>query len=280
MVSLVESMLGNGRECNAHQVNAIHKATEEMYKPYITEMERRYAEGDKRGLDRSICPTLEDFFKCLVNLGTPEAINLTSSIEPYCMGQYNLFAHKTNFNSDDIRFLNFNLLHLPEKMKEVAMKVILSYVWTKIVQNKEAKEKAKRKGLKYDRAVWVYLDEFHLFFKTKSSADAIMSYYKRARKYNGIMTGITQDISDLLNNEQGTAMYNNTGFFAVMKQSTIGRQQWQNLFQCSDVMIDNIKDKPSGIGLISNNKVLVPFDFKLPNESKLYKLISTNPNDN
>ena len=279
MVGLVESMLGNGRECNAHQVNAIHKATEEMYKPYIAEMNRRYEEGDKRGLDTSICPTLEDFFKCLIGLNSPEAINLSQAVEPYCRGQYSMFAHRTNFDSQKERFINFNLLYLPDKMREVAMKVVLSYVWTEICKNKEARDKARKQGLKYTKSVWVYLDEFHLFFKTRSSADTIMSYYKRVRKYGGIMTGITQDIADLLNNEQGEAMYNNTGFIVVLKQSTIGRQKWQALFQCSDRMIDYLKDKPSGIGLISNNKTLVPFDFKLPNDTRLYKLISTNPND-
>jgi hypothetical protein len=93
------------------------------------------------------------------------------------------------------------------------------------------------------------------------------------------MTGITQDVADLLRTQQGTAMFNNTGFFIFLNQSAIGRDQLQNLYQLSDSLIDCIKDKPSGMGLIYNGTVWIPFDFKLPKDNDLYRLVSTNPND-
>ena len=62
------------------------------------------------------------------------------AVEPYCIGNYNLFAHKTNFENKN-RLTVFNLLYLPEKMKEMAMKVCLSNIWTTIVRNKENNEK-------------------------------------------------------------------------------------------------------------------------------------------
>ena len=93
------------------------------------------------------------------------------------------------------------------------------------------------------------------------------------------MTGITQDVADLLSTRQGTAMFNNTGFFIFLNQSPIGRQQLQNLYGISDALIDYIKDKPSGTGLIYNNSVIIPIDYKLPTDSELYHIMSTNPND-
>lgn len=33
------------------------------------------------------------------------------------------------------------------------------------------------------------------------------------------------------------------------------------------------------MGLIYNNSVLIPFDYKLPVDSELYHIMSTNPND-
>lgn len=273
MVGLVESILGKGRECNSFEVNAIHKATSKMYEPYIDEMTRRKNDGDTRDIDTSISPTLVDFFECLVEQKTPEAIKIANSIEPYCTGQYNVFAHHTNVPTGN-RLTVFNLLSLPEKMKEMAMKVCLSNIWTRIVKNREENDKNGT-----NKSVWVYLDEFHLFFQTEASATTIMAYFKRVRKYSGIMTGITQDVADLLRTPQGTAMFNNSGFFIFLNQSPIGRNQLQQLYSISDSLIDCIKDKPSGQGLIYNGAILIPFDYRLPTDNELYRLMSTNPND-
>lgn len=273
MVGLVESVLGRGRECNVYEVNAIHRACNKMYEPYIEEMTRRHNDGDPSDIDTEICPTLEDFYEQLLADNTPEANKIASAMEQYCIGSYNLFAHKTNVRTGD-RFTVFNLLYLPEKMKEMAMKVCLSNIWTRIVKNMEMNKKNHT-----NKAIWVYLDEFHLFFQTESSATTIMAYFKRVRKYGGIMTGITQDVADLLRSQQGTAMFNNTGFFVFLNQSPIGRNQLQQLYGISDSLIDYIKDKPSGMGLIYNNSILIPMNYKLPVTSELYKIMSTNPND-
>lgn len=273
MVGLVEAILGKNRDCNAYDVNVIHRCCNKMYEPYIEEMKRRYKNGDKRDIDTSICPTLRDFYAELMRDGSPEGSRIASAVEQYCIGNYSLFAQHTNIETHN-RMTVFNLLYLPEKMKEMAMKVCLSYIWTAIVKNKDENKKNNT-----SKAVWVYLDEFHLFFQTESSATTIMTYYKRVRKYNGIMTGITQDVADLLASRQGTAMFNNTGFFIFLNQSPIGRNQLQSLYGISDSLIDFIKDKPSGVGLIYNNTVLVPFNYRLPTTSKLYAYMSTNPND-
>ena len=273
MVGLVESVLGKGRECSSYEVNAIHRACNKMYESYIEEMTRRHNDGDNTNIYPELCPTLVDFYEALINDNTAESAKIAMAIEPYCIGNYNLFAHHTNIQSES-RLTVFNLLYLPEKMTEMAMKVCLANIWTRIVKNKEMNAKLGR-----NKSIWVYLDEFHLFFKTESSASTIMAYFKRVRKYGGIMTGITQDVADLLRTQQGTAMFNNTGFFVILKQSPIGRDQIQKLWQVSDALIDYTKDKDSGIGIIYNNSVLIPMNYKLPSDSILYRLMSTNPND-
>lgn len=273
MVGLVESIMGRGRECNSFEVNAIHKATEAMYADYIDIMTQRKNDGNPVDIDTEICPTLVDFYRCLEAQRTPEANKIVNQIEPYCIGQYNIFAHKTNVPTGN-RITVYNLLSLPEKMKEMAMKVCLSNIWTRIVKNRDMNEKY---GL--SKAIWVYMDEFHLFFQTEASVNTIMSYWKRVRKFGGILTGLTQDCSDLLRTQQGTAMFNNTGFFVFLNQSPIGRSQLQQLYGISDTLIDYIKDKPQGQGLIYNGSVLIPFDYKLPTDNELYRIMSTNPND-
>ena len=273
MVGLVESVLGNHRECNSFEVNVIHRATNKMYEPYVKIMEDRREAGEKINIDTEICPTLEDFYEALLNDNSPEGNKIAMAMEPYCVGNYNMFAHKTNIEGQP-KFLVYNLKYMPEKMKEMAMKVCLANIWTRVIQNQESNR--LNHTSKY---IWVYMDEFYLFMQTEGSATTIQVYYKRIRKYGGIMTGITQDIADLLRTPQGQGMYNNTGFFLIMNQSPLGRNEIQRQFEVSDSLIDYIKDKPPGMGLFYNNTTLIPFDYHLPNDTKLYKLMTTRPAD-
>jgi hypothetical protein len=273
MVGLVESILGKNKECNMFEVNVIHRATQRMYQNYINVMHELHDNGDTRDIDPASCPTLVDFYKELKNDGSMEGNKIAQAVEQYCVGSYNVFAHHTNVNTDK-RLIVYNLLYLPEKMREMAMKVCLSNIWTRIVENG-----AENKRLKRNRSIWVYLDEFHTFFRTESSSSTILAYYKRVRKYGGIMTGITQDANDLLSTRQGAGMFSNSGFFLFLNQSPLGRQQIQQLYDVSDTLIDYIKDKPSGIGLMYNGFCMVPFNYRLPTDNDLYLLMSTNPND-
>lgn len=273
MVGLVESVLGNHRECNSFEVNVIHRATNRMYERYVKMMEERRDAGEKINIDQDACPTLEDFYEALLNDNSPEGNKIAMAMEPYCVGNYNMFAHKTNIKGNP-KFLVYNLKYMPEKMKEMAMKVCLANIWTRVIVNQE--NNRKNHTSKY---IWVYMDEFYLFMQTEGSATTIQVYYKRIRKYGGIMTGITQDIADLLRTPQGQGMYNNTGFFLIMNQSPLGRNEIQRQFDVSESLIDYIKDKPPGMGLFYNNTTLVPFDYKLPNDTKLYQLMTTRPAD-
>jgi len=74
-------------------------------------------------------------------------------------------------------------------------------------------------------------------------------------------------------------MFDNSGFFIFLEQSPNGRVALQNIYDWSDSQIDYLNEKGSGVGLIYNNSVLVPFNFRIPNTSKMYELLSTNPND-
>lgn len=278
MVSLVESIYGRGKECNIYETNAIHRATLAMYEDYVKEMTRRHEEGCEEGqsdrLDTSLCPTLKDFYNYLITAGGEGAgQDVADKIYQYCLGNYSIFAHHTNVPTDS-RFVVYNLLKLPSKTMEMAMKVCLTSVWNDVVKNREENEKFHT-----GRSIWVYLDEFHHFFKTASSAETIMAYFKRVRKYGGIMTGITQDVADLWKTEYGQAMYNNTGFFVFLNQSALGRKQIQDAHNISDALIDYINDKPVGTGLIYNNSVMIPFDYSIPKDTEMYKIMSTNPHD-
>ena len=266
MVSIVEAVLGDKRTCNSFEVSAIHRATGKTYAPYIKYMEELKDAGIKKSIDRDKCPVLNDFYRQLIADGTPEATKVAMSLEPYCTeeGSYNLFNHHTNVESQS-KFLVYNLKRLPEKMKEMAMKVCLSNIWTRMCQNKDA-----------GRFTWVYLDEFYLLCQTEGSATTLQTYFKRCRKYGCILTGITQDIEDLTSTIQGKGMLNNCGFFLFMKQSPIGRGIIQKSYSISDSLIDYIKDdRPVGTGVIKADKSIIPFNYRIPTDTELYTLMNT-----
>ena len=272
MVGIVEAIMGKGRECNSFEVNAIHRAVNKMYEPYISAMDERRERGEGVNIDPSICPTLVDFYKCLTSENSVEAQKIANQVEPYCVGNYNIFAHRTNVDTSN-KFIVYNLFSLPEKMKEMAMKVCLSSIWTEVAKNREDNKKYNRK-----RAVWCYLDEFHLFFQTESSASTIQAYFKRVRKYNGIMTGITQDVADLVRTPQGQGMFNNSGFFIILNQLPAGQMAVQRSLDIADSLIDNINNKPSGVGLLKNNNIIVPINYRISPDTEIFRIMNTNAN--
>ena len=270
LVGLIESILTRGEELSPYDINVIQRCGKRMYEQYINHMEKLKEEclKAKRPLiycDPKACPTLTNFYEELMDDNSQEGHHLAMAIEPYCLGQYNTFSHRTNIEGRP-RFLVYNLKNMPAKMKEMAMKVCLSDIWNRVQCNKDA-----------NKATWVYLDEFYLLCRTEGAATTLQEYYKRIRKYYGIMTGITQDIEDVLVTPQGRGMLSNSGFFLMMNQSQNGRMELQDQFGISDSLLDYIKDKPPGIGLLYNGRSLVPFNYRLPTDSKLYKLMSTKP---
>ena len=279
MVSIVESILGGGRECNAFEVAAIHAATEKIYAPYIAEMnERREKSPDPANepdLDPNICPTLIDFYEALKEQNSVEGHKISQAIQPYCIGQYNAFAHRTNIDPR-ARICVFQLVHLPEKMKEMAMKVCLSHIWTRVVKNRQRNQKygtAKR--------LWVYLDEFHLFMQTSSARTSLIAYYKRVRKYGAIMTGITQDVADIVGDIRSQGIFSNTGFFVYFHQSVLGQRALQsvNNNNVSDALMEYVSNKGVGVGLLQTNGAMVPINFVIPRESRMYQLATTKLED-
>lgn len=271
MVSLVESILGDGRECNPMEVTAIHRVTRKMYQPYIEYMDKLHDMGESITIDTNRCPTLVDFYEGLIEEDSLEALKLSVIIEPYCTGVYDLFAHKTDIEGDP-RLLVYVTKHLPDKMKTFAMKVCLTNIWTRICKNKDYNDSVTKKDKK---ATWVYLDEFYLLMATESAATTLRTYYKRVRKYNGIMTGITQDISDMMSSQQGMAMLENSGFFLFMNQSPTGCDRIQQRYRLPDAMVDYLHDRGVGQGLIYAGKTISPFNYTLPTDTILHKLMST-----
>lgn len=269
LVSLCETVTRKTGGLTPYEVNTIQKATAIIYEDYMKHMEEVTKNDPSKTIDLDASPNLVTFYDALLNMDGPEAHQLAMNMEPYCVGNYNMFAHRTNIDPKS-RLIVYDLRSMPKNMKEFSMMVCLSDIWNRIVRNKDEHS---------NKATWVYLDEFYLMVQTESSAVMLQEYFKRCRKYHGIMTGITQDIEDLLITPEGRGIFNNSGFVAMLSQSNIGRREIQEQYDVSDSLIDYIKDKPVGVGLLYTGQSVVPFNYTLPTNTSLHKLMTTKPSE-
>lgn len=151
-------------------------------------------------------PLLEDLYKILTGMETPEARELADRLEKFVKGSASgIFNQQSNF---DIKnpFTVFGIRDLEENLRPVAMYVVLDYVW-----NRVRRDKKKRV---------LIVDEAWYLMKQKESGAYLYGFAKRARKYMLGLTTITQDVEDFLSTDEGKAIITNSSLQIILKQST------------------------------------------------------------
>ena len=212
--------------------------------------------------DAEEIPTLIDFYEVLKSQPEKEAKGLALSFELYIKGNLNVFAHKTNVNTTN-RVVCYDIKDLGKQLKTLGMLIVLDYVWNRITENRA---KGKR--------TWIYMDEVYLLFANEYSANFLFELYKRARKWGGVPTGITQNVEDLLKSETARSMLSNTDFVMMLNQATSDRVQLARLLNISDNLLAYVTNSDSGQGLICCGGSVIPFRDKFPH-NELYDLMTT-----
>lgn len=207
-------------------------------------------------------PTLMEFYENLKQQPEKEAQGLALSFELYIKGNLNVFAHKTNVNTTN-RVVAYDIKDLGKQLKTLGMLIVLDYVWNRITENRA---KGKR--------TWIYMDEIYLLFANEYSANFLFELYKRARKWGGVPTGITQNVEDLLKSETARSMLSNTDFVLMLNQATSDRVQLARLLNISDNLLAYVTNSDSGQGLICCGGSIIPFRDKFPH-NELYDLMTT-----
>ncbi len=207
-------------------------------------------------------PTLMEFYENLKAQPEKEAQGLALSFELYIKGNLNMFAHQTNVNTTN-RVVSYDIKDLGKQLKTLGMLIVLDYVWNRITLNRA---KGKR--------TWIYMDEIYLLFANEYSANFLFELYKRARKWGGVPTGITQNVEDLLKSETARSMLSNTDFVLMLNQATSDRIQLAKLLNISDNLLGFVTNSDSGQGLICCGGAIIPFKDKFPH-NELYDLMTT-----
>ena len=196
---------------------------------------------------RAYSPTLQDIYQGLIDEGSSVAAHLAAAMEIFVNGSLNLFNHRTNVDLSN-RFIVFDLSGLKENSQK-------------------------------NRWTHLYIDEFHELLAVEQVAAFVLKLWKEIRKMSGILNGITQNMSDLLNNENGgklQAILSNTEYFALLSQSTIDKNKLMEFLpNISPAMFNFVDNADSGTGLLKMGSVCVPFDMRMSKDSEIYKLVNT-----
>ena len=263
IISLCETIVSGRYGLSTVQRSIIDRCVRDIYAPYIEYMRVQKLIGRKITIDTEQSPTMVDFYNALLVQPEPEAKNLALAIELYSVGSLDTFAHKTNVKTDN-RFVVYDIKDIGTGMKELGLQVCLNDIWNKTIAN-------KAKGKK----TWFYIDEFYLLIQNEESAKFVQQIFKRARKWGGCPTGITQNVEDMLNTHEGRTMIGNCEFILMFKQSALDGAELAEMFDISPAMLKYISNSGFGQGLLYTGKSLVPFSDKYPTDTKTFKIMST-----
>lgn len=258
IMSICEAAAGSRYPLTPIQKSVIDRCVKNVYKDYLDTLR---AEGKNK--DESIVPTLYDFYKEVDLQPEPEAHNLALTLEKFVKGTQNSFAFRTNVNINN-RFTIYNIKDIGEGMKTIGLQICLDNIWNKMIENYK---KGKR--------TWLYCDEFHLLAQSETSAKYTQQIWRRARKWNGIPTGITQQVEDMMKTEDGRAIIGNSEFVMMLSMNAYGRAQMQQMYNLTDTEMEFITSSGSGHGLIYNGHDIIPFEDDFPKNTKLYNAMTT-----
>lgn len=262
IASICEAASGSRYPLTPIQRSVIDRCVLNVYQSYFETLK---AEGKTE--DYAIVPTLLDLYKEIELQPEPEAHNMALTLERFVKGSQNSFAFRTNININN-RFTVYNIKDIGTSMKEIGLQICIDNIWNRMIEN-----------FKKGKRTWLYCDEFHLLTQTETSAKYTQQIWKRARKWNGIPTGITQQVEDMMKSAEGRTIINNSQFVMMLSMDPYGRNQMQQMYNLSDTEMEFITSSGSGHGLIYNGSDIIPFEDDFPTNLELYKALTTKPDE-
>jgi len=248
ILSLCELIAGN---LTAIEKSVIDKAVRNVYTKYLA------------APDLAKMPILEDLYNDLLTQPEREAKRIAAALYIYVHGSLNVFNHRTNVNVNN-RIVCFDIKQLGKQLKKLGMLIIQDHVWNRVTTNRAAK-----------KATRYYMDEFHLLFKEPQTAAYSAEIYKRFRKWGGMPTGITQNAKELLESVEISNILENSDFFLLLNQAAGDREILAKQLNISPSQLKYVTQSEAGEGLIIFGGNILPFIDKFPQNSTLYKIMST-----
>jgi type IV secretory pathway VirB4 component len=262
-MSLVEDMITTGRGDNKTTITPIQRTIVDQC------VKRCYEQFMSHDFDQEYIPTLLDLQNELdKEKGVEDGRQVAVGVEYYTRGSMNVFANKTNVAVSN-RLVVFNVRDLGDQLRQIALSIIFDFIWNRMVDN-------KNRGVR----TYCYADEIHVMFNNEFSAEYLKQLYKRGRKYGLCITGLTQNVEDLLRTEKARGMIGNSDFIMMLNQNGEDLKLLAELLNISETQMGFVIGAEAGSGLIFAEKIIVPFEDRFPEDSYLYKLMSTRFGEN
>lgn len=252
-----EFMLGLCEQCYGDSLNSRHKSIiDRCVRKLYTDIARS---GEKH------IPTMTEFYSLLMGQPEPEAKDIALALELFVNGSLNIFNNHTNVNVQ-ARFLVYGTRDLGKELGAISTLVMLENISARIAEN-------SKKG----KATWLFIDEFHTVLDKEYSAKYLYTLWKKVRKLGGLCTGITQNLTDMLQNYTAVTMLGNSEFIALLKQANVDSRELSKVAGIPEAQLRFVNNSPSGTGIIKHGSVCIPFDNRMgKEENPIYALFNTN----
>ena len=247
--------VSEGDGLDAQTKSLIDRAVRAVYKDYI------------KSKGRYLPPLLGDFRAALQKMNNPRADELALSLERFVDGALNTFSKPTNIDTGN-SLICYSLSGLRDQMKPIGTLITLDHLLGRVMRN-----------YKVGKITFVYADEFALLFQDEDTGKFFSNLWRRIRKYNGYCTGATQNVEEVLDSESGRAMLSNTDFVVMLNQSPSNAERLADLYKITSNQEKFFSNVQPGHGLMKVGGSLIPFFSTIPAETKLYRLLSTNPRE-
>lgn len=236
----------------AKERSLLDRSVIQVYKPYL--------QSARRPQD---VPTMKDFAEVLRNQPEQEAKDLCLYLEMYVFGSVDMFAHRTNIAAGN-HFLNFQLRGLDDHLQISGMLFLLDFIRQRTHRNFQSGQWS-----------WMYADEFQRYYRTAASGEFFNSIFAEYRKFGGLATGLTQNITDLNDYPAGRAMLANSNMVVLMANSQRNVELAQELYDLSPDQAKRLRVDKRGCGLFITGADVTPFEHLYPDDNLIYKAITT-----
>ena len=257
ILKLMECITKSPFGIDSVQETIIDECVHALFEPFMKEERLREIPPERM-------PTLSDLQRELAKRKEPEARELSIALKLYTgKGSLNAFGFQTNVRTKN-RFTVYQIRDIGDRLKNLSMLAILDHIWNQIVQNR-----------RIGRNTWFYVDEIYLLFQNEYSATFLNTLFRRARKYGGVPTGITQNVSPLLESPTARDMLQNCCFIEILAQAEPDREKLQGLLNLSQKQLSYITSSPKGQGLLYTGQNMVPFFSQFPKDNDVYRCLTS-----
>ena len=255
LLSLCELVIGGKEGLMPVEKTVIDRSVRNVYRPFLA------------APDPEKMPILGDLYDELLRQPEPEAARVAAALELYVSGSLNVFNHRTNVELSN-RLVCFDIKQLGKQLKKLGMLIVQDQVWNRVTINR-----AEKKSTRY------YMDEFHLLLKEEQTAAYSVEIWKRFRKWGGIPTAITQNVKDLLSSREVENFFENSDFVLMLNQAQGDREILARQLNISPQQMKYVTHTEAGEGLIFYGNVVLPFLDRFPQNTELYRVMTTRPEE-